>query len=57
MAQNDTNHVITMQRPVELSPGVRGRAARFVASNALDRQDCAELLEMLGLDATEGVRR
>ncbi|WP_199442702.1 hypothetical protein [Umezawaea beigongshangensis] len=31
-----------------------GRAARTVAVHASDTQDCRDLLEMLGLDASEG---
>lgn len=31
-----------------------GKAARTVACHAWDAQDCADLLEMLGLTATEG---
>lgn len=31
-----------------------GRAARTVASHANDAQDCASLLEMLGLDPVQG---
>jgi uncharacterized caspase-like protein len=31
-----------------------GKAARTVASHANDAQDCASLLEMLGLDALQG---
>ena len=33
------------------------RAARTVAGHATDTLDCCQLLEMLGLDATDGKRR
>lgn len=35
-------------------PDQRRKAARFVAASATDAIDCAELLDMLGLDASEG---
>jgi hypothetical protein len=35
-------------------PKERAAAARTVASNAIDAADCAELLDMLGLDPGEG---
>jgi hypothetical protein len=35
-------------------PEERAAAVRAVASNSVDAADCAELLEMLGLDPGEG---
>lgn len=35
-------------------PEERAAAVRTVASNSIDVDDCAELLEMLGLDPGEG---
>jgi hypothetical protein len=32
----------------------RRHAARFIASQATDAVDCAELLDMLGIEASEG---
>jgi hypothetical protein len=37
------------------APWQRRLAARAVASNAVDVGDCAELLEILGLTATDGL--
>ncbi|MFD9890056.1 hypothetical protein ACFWY9_12005 [Amycolatopsis sp. NPDC059027] len=39
----------------ELSQEQRRRGVRTVASAALDAQDCALLLDILGLDAADGV--
>lgn len=36
--------------PSPNTPAERAAAARTVAANAVDAQDCAELLDMLGLD-------
>lgn len=45
---------LTQERPQELTAAQRYRAARYVASSAEDASDAAQLLEMLGLDASEG---
>ncbi|MFE0025065.1 hypothetical protein [Amycolatopsis sp. NPDC059021] len=39
----------------ELSQEQRRRGARMVASAALDAQDCALLLDILGLEAADGL--
>lgn len=51
----DKEHLVT-EIPVRNSPSERGRAVRHVASMARDAKDAAELLAMLGLDATEGAQ-
>ena len=38
-------------------PEQRNRAARAVASLAHDAEDCAQLLDMLGLSAADGMLR
>jgi hypothetical protein len=40
---------------VDLSTDQRRQAVRAVASAATDARDCAELLDMLGLHASEAV--
>lgn len=44
-----------------VAPGVPAElcraAALTVAHNAIDVEDCAQLLDMLGLNGTEGLRR
>lgn len=50
-----TKEVIDYQlTAVDLSADQRRRAVTAVASAARDADDCARLLDMLGLDATEG---
>ena len=41
--------------PFGLTPEQRHRCARAVASRSADAQDCALLLDVLGLDAAEGL--
>lgn len=38
------------------TPAERGATVRYVASSATSPADCAELLDMLGLDPAEGLR-
>lgn len=57
MSQNDTGGGLTMHRARDLSAEERHKAARFVASEAYNAHDCADLLDMLGLSASEGLDR
>ncbi|WP_162830354.1 hypothetical protein [Amycolatopsis palatopharyngis] len=57
MSQNDTGGGLTMHRGRDLSAEERHKAARYVASEAYNAYDCADLLSMLGLNAAEGLDR
>ena len=57
MATNDTGGGLTMHRGRDLLPEERRKAALFVASQSDDVDDCADLLAMLGLGASEGLDR
>ncbi|MFI9387472.1 hypothetical protein [Kutzneria sp. NPDC052558] len=41
----------------ECPPAVRRRAARHIAARAENAEQCAELLDMLGLTAEDGLSR
>lgn len=53
MSLDEHNSLTASHGPVTTTPEQRRRARRFVASRALDANDCRELLEALGLDGDE----